>query len=383
MIQISRPALRLLCAAYLGFIYFAAFWPFDFVAVCFHQRIDRIPGGGVRTDRCAALSSPAPPAKLAEAIQKTGEITVEVDLSTADLNQSGPARIFSYSQGTSLRNFTLGQQEAALSFRLRTTGTDLNGTDPHLETPSVFRPGKRQHLVVTYGNGPQRVYVDGEIAAESEMVSGDFSNWGEDHFLTVGNERTPNRPWRGVLYHAAIYSRALSPGEVARNFRASREGGENANRVSEGLAAFYDFSRGKEEEPFADLSPAALGGPLGKARFQSLQRTLLANLHLWFGMKDMIQNILAFLPIGFFLYRLGPASLRKRPAVFVLAAFCIGLATSFSIEYFQQFTERRSPNLLDLLYNSAGGGLGGLLVWLDARRERSWLVARPAEGEES
>lgn len=381
MPQLSRPVFRLLCVAYLGFIYFAAFWPFDFVAICLHQQIDRTADGGVKTDRCAALSSPAPPAKLAEAIQKADEITVEVDLSSADINQGGPARIFSYSQGTSLRNFTLGQQDAALSFRLRTTGTDLNGTDPHLEVPSVFRPGKRQHLVVTYGNGPQRVYVDGEIAAESELVSGGFSNWGEDHYLTVGNERTPNRPWRGVIYHAAVYARALSPGEVAGNYRATRENGENANRVSEGLAAFYDFGRGTGEEPFADLSPAALGGPLGKAQFQSLQRTLLANLHLWFGMKDMIQNILAFLPIGFFLYRLGPASLRKRPAVFVLAAFCIGLAISFSIEYFQQFTERRSPNLLDLIYNGVGGGLGGLLAWLDARRERSWPVVSSEERE--
>ncbi|MFP4387954.1 MAG: LamG-like jellyroll fold domain-containing protein [Desulfococcaceae bacterium] len=380
MIHLSGPAFRLLFVAYLGLIYFAAFWPFDFVAVCFHQRIERT-AGGVRTDRCAALSSPAPPAELAAALQKADGITVEVDLSTADIDQSGPARIFSYSQGASLRNFTLGQQEAALSFRLRTTGTDLNGIDPHLETPSVFRPGKRQHLVVTYGKGPQRLYVDGKIAAESELVSGGFSNWDEDHYLTVGNERTPNRPWRGVIYHAAVYARALSPGEAARNYRASRERGENANRVSQGLAAFYDFSRGRGEEPFADLSLAALGGPLDKAQFQSLQRTLLANLHLWFGMKDMIQNILAFLPIGFFLYRLGPTSLRKRPALFILAAFFIGLSISFSIEYFQQFTEKRSPNLLDLIYNGVGGGLGGLLAWLDARRERPWFVAPPPKGE--
>jgi hypothetical protein len=380
LIHLSRPAFRLLCVAYLVFIYFAAFWPFDFVAVCFHQRIERTPAG-VRTDRCAALSSPAPPAELAAAIQEAGEITVEVDLSTAGVNQTGPARIFSYSQGTSLRNFTLGQQDGALSFRLRTTETDLNGADPHLEVPSVFRPGKRQHLVVTYGNGPQRVYVDGKIAAESERVSGGFANWDEDSYLTVGNERTPNRPWRGVIYHAAVYARALSPGEVARNYRASREGGENASRVSEGLAAFYDFSQGTGEEPFADLSPAALGGPLGKAQFQSLQRTLLANLHLWFGMKDMIQNILAFLPIGFFLYRLGPAALRERPAIFVLAAFCIGLAISFSIEYLQQFTERRSPNLLDLIYNSVGGGLGGFWALKDARRERPWFLSRAAKDE--
>lgn len=378
MIQLSRPAFRRLCLLYLAALFLLTFWPFRFVAICLHQRIDRTADGGVRADRCAALSSPAPPAELAAAFRDTDEITVEVDLVSAGPDQGGPARILSYSNGTSLRNFTLGQQGEALSFRLRTSRTDDNGTDPHLEVPVVFRPGKRQHLVVTYGNGPQRLYVDGKVAAESRQVSGDFSNWADDHFLTAGNERTPNRPWRGVLYHAAIYTRALSPDEVARNHRAVRGATGTANRVSRGLAALYDFSGGTEEEPFPDRSPAGLGGPLGKARFQSLQRTMLENLHLWFGLKDMVQNILAFLPVAFFLFHLGPPALRRRGTRLTLSAALTGLLLSFCIEYFQQFTISRSPNLLDLFYNMAGAAIGGFLAWWDGGRERPWIVVKPS-----
>jgi hypothetical protein len=366
--------------AYLAFIFFAAFWPFDFVAVCLHRQIDRTPDGGVRTGRCAALSSPAPPKSLANAFRKANEISIEADIQSAGEDQSGPARIFSYSAGVNARNFTLGQEGNAAVLRLRTSETDRNGTDPHLEIPDIIPPGKRLHLLVTYDGQVQRLFVDGALADENREVTGDFSPWESDHYLTLGNERTPNRPWRGVVYTAALYTRALSPREAARNFRSSRDAPGGAVRVSDDLVAFYNFSA-DTGETIPDRSPAGFGGPLVTAAFQGTRQTLMENFSYGIGVQDMILNVIAFLPIAFFLYRLGPVSLHRRPALFVLTAFFIGLSISFSIEYFQQFTERRSPNLLDLIYNSVGGGLGGLLAWLDARRERSWLVAPPAKGE--
>lgn len=377
MIRLSRPTLRLLCLAYLVFVFVAAFWPFDFVAICLRQRIDRTPDGGVRTARCAALSSPSSPKALAEAFRKSNQITIETDLISEAEDQEGPARVFSFSESTSSRNFTLGQQGDALVLRLRTARTGPNGTDPYLEVPAIIRPGERQHLLVTYDGRVERVFVDGKPVAENREVAGDFSNWTDGHFLTAGNERTPNRPWRGVLFEAALYARALSPEEAARNFRAARGREPATARVSDGLVAWYDFGRGSGEEAFQDRSPAGLGGPLGKARFQSLRRTMLENLPAWFGPRDMILNILAFIPIGFFLWHLGPAVLRRNRFSLVLSAAFAGLAISFFIEFFQQFTRMRSPNLLDLLYNAAGGALGGFLAWQDAKRERPWLIVGP------
>ena len=71
-------------------------------------------------------------------------LSVEVWLATSDLDQSGPARIISYSLNPEQRNFTLGQQKNSLIFRLRTTETDLNGVFPFNEVEGVFDSSEYQ-----------------------------------------------------------------------------------------------------------------------------------------------------------------------------------------------------------------------------------------------
>jgi len=75
-------------------------------------------------------------------------------------------------------------------------------------------------------------------------LSADFINWSPKFHLQVGNEGTLDRPWRGAIYLAAVYTRALNDGEVLANFTAGPSPSGIPNRIGEGLVLLYDFSEG-------------------------------------------------------------------------------------------------------------------------------------------
>ena len=68
--------------------------------------------------------------QLTEACQATNQLSLEVVFRADSLSQSGPARIVSMSTDAFTRNFTLGQHDGFLVFRLRTPSTGENGTNP-------------------------------------------------------------------------------------------------------------------------------------------------------------------------------------------------------------------------------------------------------------
>lgn len=107
------------------------------------------------------LESIEPPIRLAQELENTSQFSLITHVATADLTQTGPARIVSYSWDIYHRNFTLGQQESNLVFRLRTPLTGENGTNPELTVPDIFIDTLPHQLVVTYDGSTIRVYVDG------------------------------------------------------------------------------------------------------------------------------------------------------------------------------------------------------------------------------
>ncbi|MEE2641173.1 MAG: DUF1592 domain-containing protein [Planctomycetota bacterium] len=152
----------------------------------------------------------------------TNELTVEVWIEPADDQQKGPARILSFSRNGSQRNFTLGQDGNCYDFRLRTTRTSGNGI-PSLSTRPGTATKRLTHVVYTRSrNGRAKIFLDGQLAAEA-VVPGDFSNWDINFRLSAGNELSGDRPWKGKMYLAAIYNRALTSREVVGNFRAGNQ----------------------------------------------------------------------------------------------------------------------------------------------------------------
>ena len=106
------------------------------------------------------LKTTVPATKLTQKISQTSEFTISTNITTADIQQTGPARIISLSADGQHRNFTLGQQADNLVFRVRTPLTGSNASDVKLNVPGVFTGENSHHIVITYSNATLEIYID-------------------------------------------------------------------------------------------------------------------------------------------------------------------------------------------------------------------------------
>jgi parallel beta-helix repeat protein len=181
--------------------------------------------GAISIRSATAISSQSAATKVAEACRATNEVSLEAWFRPANTRQDGPARIVTISAGTRERNLTLGQGQWSgrpkdvYDTRLRTTEQSLNGRPSLLSQRGSVLEALTHMVFSRAATGKAVVYVNGEIQTE-DSIRGDLSNWDDGFPLVLGNEPTGDRPWLGELYLVAVYCRALSHGEVERNYAA-------------------------------------------------------------------------------------------------------------------------------------------------------------------
>lgn len=76
---------------------------------------------------------------------------------------------------------------------------------------------------------------------------------------------------------------------------------------------------------------------------------------------DVVTNVLAYVPFGFFLARLFGA--RTSSAAAAVSATMVGAALSFGVEFLQQYLPGRTASSLDLATNTVGTLIGAALSW--------------------
>jgi hypothetical protein len=93
----------------------------------------------------------------------------------------------------------------------------------YLGVPNVFQAGVWKHVAFTYdrASGLARIYRDGVVLAEQNVGSLRLRT---DLPLAVGASPREGRFFRGTLDEVACYTRALSPAEIGRIFRAGSDG---------------------------------------------------------------------------------------------------------------------------------------------------------------
>ncbi len=180
-------------------------------------------GGVLHVTGNTVIRSLQPAKRLVDAVGRSNSLTVEAWIRPTGLNQKGPARIVTLSKDANERNFTLGQDSDRLEIRLRTTDTSSNGI-PAINSAAKSLREKLTHIVYTRdARGVARIYLDGR-QKEQKQVAGAIRNWNDSFRLALANELSGDRPWRGEMHLVAIYSRDLSPAEVAQNHRAGPNG---------------------------------------------------------------------------------------------------------------------------------------------------------------
>ncbi len=159
--------------------------------------------------------------KLYDLITATSEYSIEAWVAPANVTQDGPARIVSYSGGSDIRNFTLGQTLYNYNFLNRSSVADGNG-EPALSTPDADEvlQATLQHVVITFDpvNG-RHLYVNGELEVEPDPLGGgSISDWDDSFAFVIGDEVSNNEPWAGTVRLVAVYNRALNQEQVTQNF---------------------------------------------------------------------------------------------------------------------------------------------------------------------
>lgn len=124
------------------------------------QSPDAQDGSSVFLSSSHWLKTAAPAISMIQRIRETSQFTLSTTVATANIVQTGPARIVSLSSDTEHRNFTLGQQGTHLVFRLQTPITGENGAYPELLVPDIFADTNPHHLVITYSGSVLHLYID-------------------------------------------------------------------------------------------------------------------------------------------------------------------------------------------------------------------------------
>ena len=351
--------MRTLLAIYCILILLLMLWPYGFVFPCKHC----VNGGTwiVNENRIefqtpGLARSVSPPIGLHKRIASGKGFTIEAWLTTGALNQVGPARIVSYSHDPFYRNFTLGQQNDALIFRLRTTKTDLNGTSPEITVVGVFVPETRQHIVVSCDFSKCRIYVDGQLRDSAQLPGGTFTNWDPDYPLLLGNEQTGDRPWLGSIERIVLYARPISAAEAMESYES-----KDMNLHRSGVVTAFDFSRGKgtviydagDVQPAIDLELPSSFTNEGTPAFLTLKHREI---------MDFISNFAIFFPFGFLLFL---NLVNKSNPVFhtIVTTFFLAVLFSLITESLQYYVEARTSSLLDLASCIAGSLFGGLAAF--------------------
>lgn len=199
--------------------------------------------------------------KLHQRITLTEEFSLTAWVKPNQSSQDGPARIITYSGGTSARMFTLGhgrwgEANNDLTFRLRTAETNENG-EAEIGAEDALFTDQPQHLVVTFEGSIVRIYRDGE-KIHSKAREGGLSNWDESFPLVLGAEANDDRHWAGEMYQVAIYDRELTPSEIQSQFAAGEvallSDTGNSNPFRSWAASYFDDLDGAEAQPKYDAN---------------------------------------------------------------------------------------------------------------------------------
>jgi hypothetical protein len=107
--------------------------------------------------------------KLYDTLVSRNQLTLAVLMRTNNLEQTGPARIVTYSRDEFSRNFTLAQIGKTLTFRLRTPSSGPNGTNPALYTGPVLKRNTPTFVAAVYDGRFSSLYVDGKRVARADL----------------------------------------------------------------------------------------------------------------------------------------------------------------------------------------------------------------------
>jgi hypothetical protein len=343
---------------------FVGLWPFDTSPknrACWipdqgglyfdgQERWPKLSVGGIAYTS-SALSSlkPAPSEK--------GSFTIEILLKPAQDLSGGVPRILSLIDGTDKEAFYLGQWRRSLIVRWFYYDQRGKRRVGEIGAWEALIEGRTKRLTIVSSQESTGIYLDGEIAksfqgtaliGEKESIRG--------YSLVLGNSREVKSPWSGTILALNVYEHSLNEREIARNRNGSPEGAPN-----EGLIAAFAL----EKHHGASISDVSGNkNTLTVPERVTLRNSILAwpdwrNQKDSSPAKDIVVNILGFMPLGFLLAFWRKQANGSRRWETILLTIVMGALISLCIEVTQAFIPARDSSMVDFLCNIVGTAIGG------------------------
>jgi VanZ family protein len=242
---------------------------------------------------------------------------------------------------------------------------------------NALQPQKARFVTVTSGEDGTAVFLDGELVRRKAdlHLSIPMANGGAR--LVLGNSIYGRHPWAGEIYGLAFFDRVLAAPTINRHFRQWEEARSFGFALPEKTAGLYLFDEGRGTkvvdhavgghdlripEKMVILTKEFLAAPFAREEY---------NLSLFL---DMVMNITGFIPMGFLLNALlGYGRVRNLKNRLLLVMLACG-AVSLTIEVAQAWIPSRSSQMLDLILNTLGAGIG---VILHSLYRRAFPTATP------
>lgn len=235
--------------------------------------------------------------------------------------------------------------------------------DPHpLVAGQVIARNKRTLVTVTAGPKQTTLYVNGQ--AQSTSQSFGLSRRNLTGELVIGTSPVESEPWCGILRGIAIYKNELTAQEVASHYKTWLSNREEGRIDKRSILALYLFRERSGTLVRNEIQP---GVDLRIPKHYTIRRR---NVLLppwkefraeWRYVRDIISNVLGFIPLGWILYSYFlVTSKSKRPW---LMSYITGTVLSLIIEILQSFLPMRGSGWTDVITNSAGTALGAAMCY--------------------
>jgi len=350
---------RWICIGILIGILIAGLWPFTFFP---QNKVEWLQNeNGIRFHGRGLVYGVEDGLGMSSRAQSGDSLTVELWLKPEiEPHRNLPVFLTLYDR----HNFeavTIGQWRSELIIRSKNLGTPLHLKEFGLE--NALSAGERRVLAITFDGSRTTVFLDGKF--KRQYPSNPLSTLDKNAMrFVLGNSPNGRDSWAGDLFALALYDRALSPDEVARNYEGWAGKGLPAVSVQEGLFGLFTFTEKSGDRAGNQIAPE--GHFRIPQYFQPLQKEILIPPWKDFQLKrsylmDMTVNILGFIPFGFFFPVWFARSFDLSTRRAVLFTVFVSAVLSFSIELIQAWIPLRDSQVMDLLMNISGTAVGSLV----------------------
>ena len=223
-----------------------------------------------------------------------------------------------------------------------------------------LREKKAVFITVAFGHGETGVYLNGALAGVSSSFGIPWDAF-TGRVVVADSSRQPDS-FQGLIYGLAFYDEKLAGEQILRHYLTWTKNGHPAIAEDERNIALYLFDEGAGRVIHNRL---AAGPDLyiperytvsNKISMEPFWQEFKMSRSYW---KDVVENVVGFLPVGFVLYGYFGDTCPIRGVM--LVSIALGLAMSLTIEILQTFLPTRNSGTADLITNTLGTYGGALL----------------------